>query len=234
MANFLTICNDVGRESGTFRDTALTTVVDQTGRNASLVQWVVQAYEEIQRSQENWRWLRTEFEGQLIADKRNYSAGDLSINDRFSHWIIVDDYMQPVLTSYKTSDGRAYEQHLRFVEYPMFRSMYDIAAQATQTGRPSVYSINGQNELVFYPTPDAGYTVRGLYYKAPQILAQNTDVPEMPQQFHRLIQWEALKLLGTFDEAFTQYPLWERSAVSLMGDLMQHQLPQIRMPGPLA
>lgn len=235
MTSFLTICNDVARESGTFPDRpALSTTVDQTGRKYDLVEWVKQAYEDVQRSQRAWRWLTTEFSGETISGSREYTASDMSITERFGHWVPFNEFNERSVSIYKTSEGQAKEQRLQFVDQSVFRSRYGMGAQATQTGRPTCYTIDNQNRLAFYPTPDAAYTVRGLYYKSPQVLATDAEDPEMPDQFHRLIQWDALILLGTFDEAFNQLQLWERRSMSLMSHLIADQSPTIRKPGPLA
>lgn len=235
MSSFLDICNDVARESGTFPNRpALATTDAQQGREYDLTQWVVQAYEDIQRSQPSWRWLNEEFSGGLLASTRVYASDALGITERFARWIERDEDDCPVPTIYKTSEGQATERHLRFVDYSTFRRTLSVGTQAVQTGRPNVYSVDDQNRLVFFPTPDAEYTVRGKYYKAPQQLTGDSTVPEMPEQFHRLIQWKALLILATFDEAFNQLGQWQRQHDTIMGELRLNQLPPLKHPGALA
>ena len=235
MSTFLTICNDVARESGTFSNRpALSTTVDQTGRKYDVVEWVKQAYEDLQRSQRTWRWLITDFSASLAADTREYTAADFALADRFSHWVTRDEGKNLTFSFYLTATGRAGEQILPFVDYDVFRTRYNMGPEATQTGQPSCYSIDNQNRIVIYPIPDDAYTLRGQYYKSPQVLAGNTTEPEMPEQFHRLIQWDALRLLGTFDEAFNQIQLWERKSMTLMSHLISDQAPAIRRARPLA
>lgn len=235
MATFLAICNDVARESGTFPDRpALSTTVGQEGRAYDLVEWVIQAYEDIQRSQPSWRWLVSDFSGSLISGTRTYAASALGISERFSRWITHDQNDNLITSIYKTSEGQTFEQHIRHCDYGTFRQSYGIGQQATETGRPSIYSVDNNNRLVFYPTPDAAYVVRGQYYKTPQMLSGDATEPEMPSDFHRLIQYKALLMLGTFDEAFNQFPVWTRQADRLMSELMLHQAPALRHPGALA
>ena len=235
MASFLTICNDVARESGTFPDRpALSSTTDQEGRAYDLVKWVSQSYEEVQNSQSSWHWLTSEFSGGLLSGTREYAADALGISERFAHWLTHNEDDELTTTIYKDSDGRSFEQHIRYMDYGQFRHTFGVGAQATETGRPSVYSVDYNNRLTFYPTPDAAYTVKGLYYKSPQILAADDDEPEMPSQFHRLIQYKALLMLGTHDEAFNQFPIWQRNVDTIMGQLMYAQAPAFRHPGALA
>ena len=87
---------------------------------------------------------------------------------------------------------------------------------------------------MFYKIPDAVYTIRGEFYRGPQILTLTADVPEMPLAHHDAIKWRALILLGTFDEAPEQIPQWKEFLGEYMAPLVRKNTPRIQLPGPLA
>lgn len=235
MTSFLDLCNDVARESGTFPDDpAISATAGQTGREKQLTEWVKESYEAIQRSQPSWRWLHADFSGSLLSGTRAYAADALGIDTRFSHWVLRDEDDYRLTTIYKTSEGQDYESHLTHVGYGEFRRIYGTGTHASATGKPTIFSVNYNNEMVFYPTPDAAYTVRGVYYKEPQILSGDATEPEMPAAYHKLIKYGALILIGTFDEVTVQSPAWRMTYATIMSELQYNQLPRLRHPGALA
>lgn len=234
MTTFLKLCQNVARESGTFPNVGdPSSTQSQTGRLARLVEWVRSAYEEIQL-RHPWRWLQGEFSGTVIANTQRYGAAALGIDERFEDWIVTDEKGRNTVTLYKSSEGQDTEGYLQHVSWDEFRRTYLVGSNASQTGKPIYFSVDQDQNVVLYPIPDAEYVLRGMYHKAPQILAADAETPEMPAAFHKVIEWRALMLLGTFDEAFEQFPIWEQRYRELMHRLELSQLPQIETSGPLA
>lgn len=235
MSTFLQLCQDVARESGTVPNIGEpSTTTDQSGRLLRIINWTASAYADIQRHKNYWRWLHADFSGETISGTREYSASAMSVSTRFSRWIFHGEQGDNLFTTYKASEGQDTEGFLTFVDWANFRRKFAIGSAVSDTGKPAYVTVNDQNELVFYPTPDAGYTVRGVYYKSPQTLSADDDVPEMPEDFHIAIQWRALMLLGAYDEAPNQVPNWTAEYFKVMQDLRSHQLPRIRQAGALA
>ena len=75
--------------------------------------------------------------------------------------------------------------------------------------------------------------MRGLYRKAPQTLALDDDVPDMPAHFHDCIVEAAVIMLSTHDEAAPNLTLWQLRAIRGFSQLEREQLPTITMAGPL-
>jgi hypothetical protein len=105
--------------------------------------------------------------------------------------------------------------------------MYDRGVQ-TQ-GRPVHYSISKAGEFCLGPVPDDAYVVRGEYRKAPQILAANGDIPEMPARFHEVIAHYGLMLLAEHDEGNLHIAVAMRRYRELMDDLERDQLPTLEI-----
>lgn len=235
MSTFLQLCQDVARESGTVPNIGQpSTVTGQEGRLSRIVTWTASAYTDIQRHKSHWRWLHADFSGQTISGTRTYDAAAMSISERFSRWIFQGEEADNLFSIYKTSEGQDTEGFLTFIDWSRFRREFMVGSAATETGNPGYITVNDQNELVLYPTPDAAYTLRGVYYKSPQTLTVDADVPEMPEDFHIAVMWRALMLMGVFDEAPNQVPNWTAEYYKVMQELRSHQLPRVRLAGALA
>ena len=232
---YLELCQDAARESGTVPTIGQPeTVTGQTGRLLRITKWVTKAYDDIQRQQNAWRWLHADFSGSTIAGTQQYDSVAMGISSRFSRWIKYDEDGCNLFSIYKTSEGQADENFLAYVDWNKFRRELLTGSAATQQDRPVYITIDTANKLRLWPIPDAAYTVRGVYYKAPQSITGDTDTPEMPGEFHDVISWRALLLMGNFDEAFNQMQGWNSEYTRIMDELRLHQLPEIRMQSTLA
>lgn len=233
MSTFLELCQAVARDSGTVSDlTAPSTVIGQTGRLLRIVNWTAEGYRDIQRRRDDWRWLRREFSGQTIATVSRYALNTTS--ERFKHWVFHSDSGEDTFSVYLTSAGQTGEGWLRYVPWDDFRRTRLFGSAAADTGKPRDITVDPLNRLVVHPIPDDIYTIRGEYYQAPQILTADADVPEMPEAHHEAIKWQALILLGTFDEAKEQIPAWVAFLNRHIASLERTQTPRVVLAGPLA
>lgn len=228
MATFLQLCQMVARESGVISGTLPVSVKNQTGKLLKIVHWTATAWRNIQNAHSAWRWLRHEFQSTATtAGAARYTAASWNL-DRFAEWIIEPD----TVTCYPVTDGPAEESPLLYMPWQLYRRTYARGAQVQN--RPLHYSISPQNEFCLGPIPDGAYIIRGEYRKGPQELVENEDVPEMPNRFHDLIVWEALRLLAEHDEAELHVLTAERKAQHLWSALRRDQLPPIRIAGAIA
>lgn len=197
--NYLQLCQDVVRESGTISgDATPTTTVGQSGRLLKVVNWVTKAWQEIQNLHDDWLWMRQEFTGALTANTGRYTAASFNLT-RWSRWI-TDAHS---VTIYQTSLGVSDETELRLIPWQTWRMRYGRGTQVTN--RPTEYAISPQGEFCVGALPDAAYTVRGEYQQSAQTLAANADIPELPDtSLHTVIVWKTLLLLAQFDEG--QWP----------------------------
>lgn len=226
--NFLQIVQMAARESGTVSGVLPLSVSGQTGRLNKFVKWCEVAWTQIQNENGSWRWMRGEFSADLSASTARYSAASFSIT-RWAEWITEPQS----LSIYKKSLGVSDENALSFLEWKDWRIKYDRGVQVND--RPIEVATTPANELAFGPIPDATYTVKGEFRKAPQILAADADVPEMPARFHELIAWEALLLMAEHDEAELHIAVALRRSRRLWDDLRRDQLPTVYIAsGPLA
>lgn len=197
--NYLALCQDTVRESGTISgDATPSAVTGQSGRLLKVVNWVAKAWTEIQNLHDDWLWMRAEFSATTTAGAPRYTSSSFSLT-RFSRFITEPHGV----TIYKTATGVSDEGELRFIDWQTWRATYGRGTQVNN--RPRDYTISPAGEFCVGPVPDDTYTLRGEYQKSAQVLAANTDIPELPDtSLHSVIVWKALMLLAQFDEG--QWP----------------------------
>lgn len=227
MATYLELVQDLARESGSMDPSNITTVTGLTGRSAKMANWVKQAWTNIQNSRRDWGWMVCEFTDTLIPGTAVYTANSFNLT-RFSRWAVDRHWYMP-LSLRDDSIGLSDEHEIPQISYEEWRSLYGRGDQTDQH-RPTVWAISPKNELVFGAYPDDDYTVRGQYVKGPQILAANADIPEMPERFHQLIMWEALRLLMLHDGAFNEASFPTQEMAILRQELEFDQLPEVIVP----
>lgn len=237
MATFLTLCGDLTDESGAI-GTAPSAVTGQTGRQKKCVNWIRRAWELIQNSSADWRWMQGEVSAvALTIDDMNYSATDLGISSRFGEWrgdrFVGGVWYRP-WTIYDNSIGQSDESPLKQIPYEQWRQSYDRGSH--DANRPIEYAFAPDQSIRFGPKPDIAYRVRGEYRKSIQVLAADGDTPELPSRFHDIIVWRAIMLLAGHDESDPAFQQASAKYAELLLDLQRDQLPAITLvgSGPLA
>lgn len=202
MATFLQLVQDLERESGTVERAARLTSIAQSqtaeDRHEDMVGWVVEAWRIIQLERSDWRWMRKEFDHGLVIHQQRYTPLELGITN-FSHWP-VDSLKSRTFSLYDTA-VRAEERPIEMMDFDSWKSRFDRGVHDAQI--PERLSIDYDNRICLGPKPDKAYILRGEYYRSPQILVADADVPIMPQQHHGVIVWRAMMLLGDHDESPT-------------------------------
>lgn len=215
-----------------------TTVLSQTGEAMRLVNWVADAWKEIQGRYTSWRWMRKAFTLPTVASTDTYAYGactDVSASaliSRFKRWW-PDDFDRR-WWFYLQSAGVGAQQWLINIDYDDFRFLYKFGPQQLNTGQPVHFAINDENKIVIGPNPNAIYVIGGEYQRSAQVLAADADLPEMPDDFHLLIVYRAMQKYATYESAadvFNAGVAWEKP---LMRQLEHDQMPQFRLAGPLA
>lgn len=238
MSTFLQLVNRLAVEAGvTGSASAVSTTVAQTGEAGRLVGWIRTSHTEIQ-SRHNWRWMRSTFSVPTVSGTDAYAYGACtdtrlsSLITRFKRWIPFSEDGAPNMTQYLASTGVSGEMYMTYLPWENFRSIYKRGTQ--NNGQPVIFTIDPQNRLVFGPKPDAIYTVQGEYQMSALVFAADSDVPEMPSDYHDLIVYRAMEKYGTFHEAPEVLARGQREGARVMRQMEATQLPQLVTGQPLA
>lgn len=231
MATFLSLCQDAGTESGLISyQNKPQTVVGALGKWAEIVAFTRQAWSDIQRARQDWEFLRGEFSHALTIGKMDYAPAELGIATRFARFAIdlpVDGFrpMRVVETSEDDS------QDLYQISPEVWSQAYGRGSQ--QPNRPSEYALRG-GKLYVGPKPNKVYTLNGFYWKAPQVLSLDGDVPDFPEHFHDLIKWRAEMKVAGKDGAFTDRTVAQAEYSAMYRQLVNEQTRPVNMGAALA
>lgn len=196
--NYLQLGQELHREAR-YAGIAPVTLQGQTGQNGDIAYWVKRAWNDIQLMNDgHWKWLWRKFTFNTVAATDSYAytdANDVALSaviDRFNSWNITNWRNPPKI--YLTANGVGGEQWLTYVPWAEFQQIYKIGTQ--NDGMPVHIAIDPQDNIVLGPIPDDIYTVSGDYWRGPQVLSADADIPECPTQYHEAITYRALVKYG--------------------------------------
>lgn len=218
--NFLELCQRARRECG---GEGPTTVVGQVGELARLVGWVQDAWDEIQVARRDWRWMWVQQSKSLTAGA--YQRSETAIDFRN---VKVDD-MRCFL--YSVALGNQDIQPITYLPWEEYSLTYNRGP--LQTGRPTVFSIMPNRNLILPVITDQDYTFVVEYHRRPTQLEVDADTPGMPWEFHMAIVWKAVMKYATHegDRALRKDAKEDYAAVYKR--LVRSETPEIRMGDPL-
>ncbi|WP_394780595.1 hypothetical protein [Undibacterium sp.] len=192
--------------------------------------WVNEAWEDIQNWNENWAWMCQDFTLQTVAGQRIYQTDQIAAD--FGRW------HEESLRCYKTAYGANNEQFLAFMQYADFRNSYMFGAMNNSAGRPMVFSERPRDKaLLLGPVPDDAFTIYGEYQARATRMANNLDKPgngTFPDQFHMIIVHRAVMKYSEFEGAGPLYGAAQANFKQVMGGLEKSQLEEITVGRALA
>lgn len=223
--NFLELAKKLRQECGV-AGTGPTTTVGQTGQAKQLVDWINDAWLEIQGMHDNWDFMRGDFSFSTTAAVGDYSPADAGLTDH-RYWY------RDTLRVYLAASGVADEQYLVEWGYSSFRDTYRFGMQTT--GRPVVFAVKPKDSaLMFGSIPNDVYTVTGEYQRAPSSMTSDTDVPTIPAHLHMVIVYKAMEHYGIYEAAPEVQARGQIKGKALMAQLEREQLPEITLGAALA
>lgn len=236
--NYLAIAQMTRKEARIPGSGTPTTVVGQSGQLLNICDWTANAWKDIQRRYNNWKWMRRRFTLNTVAGTDYYAYGSATDVDtavaiaRFRRWW-HEDRDNP-LKCYLQSSGVAGQYRLLPISWPRFDQLYRFGVQQSTRGQPIHVSVDPQMNLCLGPIPDNVYVVSGWFQRGVQTLAVDADTPDMPTDFHDLIAYRALEKYGASSVAPEVFSRAQLEGGRLMRALELDQWPGITLGGPLA
>lgn len=219
--NFLEIAKRVRQECGISGD-GPSNVAGQVGVYAKIVAWVRSAYEEIEQHHVHWNFDWAMTQQPLLAGKEFYDpANDWGLDFK----ALASDG----LFVYRAADGAAAKTWVAVVDWAMLRQLRTPGA----TGVPAYAAMAPDERLCFYPTPAAGWVATLEYWRRPQALVANTDIPRLPARFHMAIVWRAVMFWCAHDENPALWQSANQNYRELLNKMTITELPQMAQAEPL-
>lgn len=225
---YLSMCQSVRQYCGV-SGTGPLTVEDQTGILKEIVDWVRDAWKEIQLSRFDWlfKWASFPDTFRTSVGTREYLT---EIGD-FREWGTAEKDMK--ITTYLVSDGQNAEYELTQWDYQDFRNHYMTGETASVQGKPRAYAITPENELALGPIPDGTYRLRGQYYKDIQVLSSG-DTIELDDRYVDVIKWLGVVYFGMAYESPNKYQMADQKYRQAYTRLVNEQTPVVEYGIPLA
>lgn len=220
--NFLQIVQRTTEKCGIARNTAITTVVSQSGKALEIINRVNEAWQDIQGRHQDWGWLRNSASFTTIASQATYTPTAAGATD-FGMW------ERDSFRNYLTSSGTASEVFMRYMDYEDWRDIYQFSTNRTATSQPRDITILPNKSLGLGPVPLVGYTVTGDYFKAPTEMAVDADTPALATHYHMAIVYRAMMLYAPSDAASEIYQEGEREFRRLMTRIENDYLPEVTL-----
>lgn len=207
-------------------------MLNQTGRQGKVVEWVRQANYQIQADNPDWSFLRTEFSGVTQIGVMKYApASIIGAGANLARWI-HDSPDYQAMSAYDPNDGEggiANEYALQEVPYATWRSTYFRGSP--DQAKTVYWAAHPDNSFLIGPPPDKAYTIRGEYQQGPQTLLQDADVPLIPDAYQDAITWRACMMLALHDEAPAAYQGAAAKYGPILANMVRDLLPPIETAG---
>lgn len=217
--NFLNIAQTVRSLAG-IQGTGPTSVVDAQGIEAVIVQFVKDANIDLQSLRDDFEFMEETKTFTTVVGQSTYTRA------------IIFNSSEPPLKTYKhgsfcITDTNGKKHWLR--EYEYFEAFEDRYLNETQRELPMEVGINSQRSVVLGHSPDNNYVVQFKYYRNPQILSDNSDIPWIPSAFHNLIVYKALEKVAVYLSQPEIYRGYSAETARLAAALMRTSVPKKRI-----
>jgi hypothetical protein len=219
--NFVQLVENLRVECGV-SGSPLVTVQTVSGEMLRLRNWIADAWNEIQVSRQEWKFLRAQFSFNTQANKQQYTLADLSLTN-------LDMWKQNSFWIYDPAIGIADQMPFNPLPWDDFREMYIRGSQTPQ--KPQRFALATDDSIWLGPLPDNVYTISGEYWTDPVQLSADLDTPSMPVQFHKLVVYEAMKKFAGYDAATEVYQRAVNEGSHMRTMLEIKQLPPVTIDG---
>lgn len=211
MATFLKLCKDVRAQAGLSGDGPSSTE-NQNGIYADVVRWVAESYNEIQTLYENWNFLYSYESFTLQETQQTFPA--------LATYSIRQIAKDSLLLQFQLGD----KERLKYVPWSIFKNSTEFLS--SDIGKPDRYTEMPDGNLMFYPTPDADYTIYFEGFSRPDVMVASGAEPVFASQYHDLIKLLALMKYGEYYNSSEVYKSAERNYNKMIKKMEFSELPK--------
>lgn len=224
---FLEMVQRAWRESGLVSTTP-PSVLNQTGRAADMVDWVKDAYEDIEARSADWNWNWAQGTFALAIGDDTYDP----VND-FGVVGGVRDFARKDYASYTypTAQGVNGRSFMKCVTWEQFQGLQIPPVTGSV---PTIFTLRPDGDVQYYPVPNVAVTVVHEYWRNPQTLAADEDVLRIPAKFHMAVVWAAVMKGCGKTQNFARWDTAEEEFNKLLRAMERECLPRMMLGAPLA
>jgi hypothetical protein len=216
--NFLQLCQELVTELGLAGGTGPSTVLDQRGELRNVVRWIRDSCLWIDSEWKDWKYLRCDYDGVIQVNSREPTPPNNPSGVKVRKWD-----RDSLILNY----GSVNAKPLIWENWATFRKLRQIGSAYLTIDEPAVFSTKQDGytpKLILYPTANATYPIHGEFWRRPPVLTNDTDVPLMPEEYHRLIMATAAIKYGNREDAPEIIAGFEAEHHSLLMQLKADQL----------
>jgi hypothetical protein len=196
-------------------------VVD-IGINREIAQIVSDCWVDIQKYRKDWLFMWKELSFVTEVGREYYDNDYLfptpGTND--IGYFKLQDYR---LSMYAQDPDDLKKKPVTFVDYEEFRQGF---INRSTSGDPKWWTFHPASyEIQLKDTPDKIYTMTADYYRLPQVLTDNVDIPHINTKWHDLIVYKSLSDFGAAKSIHGISSKFEMKYAEEMGQIMREQVP---------
>jgi len=217
----------------------ITTLTGLVGMQQRCLNWIDQAWTEVQNKHDDWEWMRS---SNLAGGGVSFvpaagvpvtplgsGAGTVGVTAaNFGKWV------RGSFRTYVTSVGTNNETVLDDIGYDDWRDGYMYGAMRTVQTRPVVVAVGPAKQLCVGPPSNGLYTVTGDYYTAATSMSSDTDTPTgLPSGYDMVIVYQGMIYYAGYEAAPEVMDRGVSGYSKLMSEMEAKWLPQVAFAGAL-
>lgn len=173
--DYLTLCQRARQRAG-ISGTGPDMVTGNSGEMARLVDWIPQAWLDLQSAHDTWL---PQWREMSVA----VAVGQMSV-------------------SKPEGMSRLVRDRLMFDGHPLaWHEWRDMPRRELQGTRPSCVSQRPDGAIALWPETLTAGTLTGEYYQVPQVLKEDRDEPWLPEHLQEAIIYQALAYYAAYEDA---------------------------------
>ena len=195
-------------------------VISAQGIEEVLVRMVRDAYVDVQNLREEWDFLLLNGSFLTANGKDTYTFLDIFATS-------IPNFKKYKKNSVRLTDLEGRKAYLQYVDRDVLEARF---LNDSQKKLPTKYTVEpGTRSVILKPIPDGIYTVNFRYWRSPEILSTDTQVPLLPLPFHNLIIYKAVEKMAIYLGSPETYSKYSAEAAKMQGQLMRMYIPKRRM-----
>jgi hypothetical protein len=190
-----------------------------TGESERLRKWIIDAWRDIQRKHIDWRFLFVESSYVMSVDESTLNPTEYEANE-VAQWHGRSFKIAKAGGAWKDAERLPFRQYFDWIE--------NDGRDLTVNGKPNSITVHPTTEaLMVAPPADDEYVLFYNYWRTPQTLVDDDEEPIMPERYHDLIVYWALKKYAVHEVAPEAIMRADVEVKRLLSDLELDQLPAI-------